>query len=113
MRNSTLFEDPSVVKITAATAHLLDGSKPLARFKKFIPPQHAPGFISALRPALKDQSIPFPEETIIESAINNRHFIRHAAFPRSLDRLGPRAHAYLKAAFWIAVVDPQNPGLHR
>src|SRR2546428_3479224 len=111
--HSTLFEDPGVVKITAAPAHLLNGSKPLARFKKFIPPQHAPRLISALRPALKDQSIPFPEETTIESAVNNRHFIRQAAFPRTLDRLAARAHAYLKAAFRIAVVDPQNPGLHR
>jgi hypothetical protein len=92
---------------------LLNGSKPLARFKKFIPPQHAPSLIRALRPALKDQSIPFPEETIIESPANNRYFVRQTTFPRTLDRLAAGAHAYLKTAFRIAVVDPQPPGLHR
>src|SRR2546422_11665772 len=97
--HSPFFEILGVVKSPAATAHLLNGSKPLARFKKFIPPQHAPRLISALRPALKDESIPFPEETTIESAVNNRHFIRQAAFPRTLYRLAARAHAYLKAAF--------------
>src|SRR5207247_2202504 len=110
--HSTFFEDPSVVKVIA-TAHLLNRSKPLARFKKLIPPRHAPGLIRALRPALKDQSIPFPEETTIESLANSRYFIRQAAFPRPLDRLAAGAHAYLKGAFRIAVVDPQNPGLHR
>jgi len=48
------FEDPSVVKITAATTHLLNCLKPSARVKKLIAPQHAPSLISALRPAFKD-----------------------------------------------------------
>jgi hypothetical protein len=78
-----------------------------------MPPQHAPRLIRAIRPALKDQSIPFPEETAIESAVNNRYFIRQAAFPRTLDRFTAGAHTYLKAAFRIAVVDPQNPSVHR
>ena len=72
---STLFEDPDIVKVTAATEHLLNGSKPLARFKKFILPQRASRLIRALRPALKGQSIPFPKETAIESVGDNRYFI--------------------------------------
>jgi len=74
--HSRLSEDPSVVKITAVTAHLLNGSKALARPKQFIAPQHAPRFISALRPALKDQRILVPVETTIESLANDRYFIR-------------------------------------
>src|SRR5262249_13484395 len=93
----------------AATAHLLNGLKPSARVKKLIPPEHAPRLISAL----EDQSIPFPEEMTIESAVDNRYFIRQAAFPRTLDRLAAGAHAYLKAALRIAVVDAHDRGLHR
>src|SRR5262249_48964130 len=55
---------------------------------------------------------PFPEETTIESAVNNWCPIRQVAFPGMLDRLAASIHYYLKGVFRIALVDAQNPGLH-
>src|SRR5581483_1306611 len=103
-----LIEDPSVVKVTTAAAHLFHRSKPPTRFDKFIPPHHTPCLIRALRPAVKDQSLALPEEPAIESLANNRHFIGKAAFPHMLYRFAAGLHVDLKAAFPIAVVDPQK-----